>query len=318
VEVKWSWVSEALPGPASTPCTAEPQRCVGSMDPTPGSMDPSFPPSSSSTSGASPHGAAVVVPRLGAWEHGGKGEDAASGLPAPRGDGYRSSSACSSGRSSPDQSSSDFSDDDDGVEGKPDSAYDPPCTLRVDYWKRSPEVQQRKDSHIAHIDAGGVSREERIYRTTLRDGDIALEENMFPYDCPRGIRHYTLWSCEELSHRDICRFIEGHCHRHLPGQVLKWNYEENSHRSIDIPHVHVFLQFKQGEGHHQDMKLGKLKRSSTAMLADACRPRPQTPLCSAAAAASLECDADYTDAGGATEPPIEEGGGRQGKRPRHQ
>jgi len=186
-------------------------------------------------------------------------------------DGYRSteSSTCTS----LDQSS-DFSEEDDDYE-KPDSAYNPPCTLRVDYWKRSPDVQRRKEDHIAHIDSGGVSREDQIYTTTLCNRDIALEENMFPYDCPRGIRHYTLWSCRELTHKQICRFIEGFCRRHLTGQVLEWNYEENSHRSIDIPHVHVFLQFKQESrsGHVSSAKLGKHKRDTAAVLLNApCTP----------------------------------------------
>jgi len=27
--------------------------------------------------------------------------------------------------------------------------------------------------------------------------------------------------------------------------VIEWNYEENSHRSFDIPHVHVFIRFEE-------------------------------------------------------------------------
>ena len=127
-------------------------------------------------------------------------------------------------------------------------AWEPPCTLTVDYWKRSEETQLRKDAHVDAIDEAATSREDLILQTTLAHVDVALERNMFPYDCPRGIEHWTLWSREELTHIEICSFVEGwSASPDCPRQVAEWNYEENKHRSFDVPHVHCFFRFRGDE-----------------------------------------------------------------------
>lgn len=41
----------------------------------------------------------------------------------------------------------------------------------------------------------------------------------------------------------ICEFVTGWCDAHRKFPVSEWNYEENKHRSIHVPHVHVFLKF---------------------------------------------------------------------------
>mmetsp|Transcript_30610 Transcript_30610/g.41452 ORF Transcript_30610/g.41452 Transcript_30610/m.41452 type:complete len:273 (-) Transcript_30610:859-1677(-) len=129
----------------------------------------------------------------------------------------------------------------------------PPCTLEVEYWKRSPEVEELKTAHVEEVDNSWSSREAKILGEVLCNEDIALEINLFPYDTPCGIKHYTLWSKEELSHSEICRFVERWCHSHYCDQVSSWNYEENKHRSIDVPHVHVFIQFKKIQPHQHSI-----------------------------------------------------------------
>lgn len=81
-----------------------------------------------------------------------------------------------------------------------------------------------------------------------------MEPNFFPYDCPEGIEHWTLWSRKELTHREICEWIQDYVASSFgegaarPAPV-EWNYEENSHRSFDVPHVHVFFRFVLQEPH---------------------------------------------------------------------
>jgi hypothetical protein len=58
-----------------------------------------------------------------------------------------------------------------------------------------------------------------------------------------SFQHWTLWSKEELTHHAICLFVERWVLRHKP-EVVEWNYEENKHRSFDVPHVHVFFRVK--------------------------------------------------------------------------
>jgi hypothetical protein len=70
-------------------------------------------------------------------------------------------------------------------------------------------------------------------------------------------QHWTLWSREELSHRRICTFVEEWCAVDPVGkEVVEWNYEENSHRSFDVPHVHVFLRFAESRKKEEVSTLG--------------------------------------------------------------
>jgi hypothetical protein len=60
--------------------------------------------------------------------------------------------------------------------------WEPPCSLPLEYWKRSEETQRAKDDHIDYLETLPYTREELIFRTTLADKDVAIEKNMFPYD----------------------------------------------------------------------------------------------------------------------------------------
>jgi hypothetical protein len=57
------------------------------------------------------------------------------------------------------------------------------------------ESTVRKREHIAAIDKRGGywGMEDHIERTVFCHGDVVLERNMFPYETPRGISHWTLW-----------------------------------------------------------------------------------------------------------------------------
>lgn len=68
-----------------------------------------------------------------------------------------------------------------------DLMWEPPCSLRLSYWKRNAETQQAKDDHVDYLETLPFSREELILKTTLRDADIAIEKNMFPYATPPNI-----------------------------------------------------------------------------------------------------------------------------------
>ncbi|KAK1929960.1 hypothetical protein P3T76_014457 [Phytophthora citrophthora] len=85
------------------------------------------------------------------------------------------------------------------------------------------------------------SREGLILATTLNNEETVLEPNMFPYDTPEGIEHWTLWSRYELDDADVEEFVCGWLKENAP-QVISWNYDENLSRSIEVFHVHVYLQ----------------------------------------------------------------------------
>lgn len=66
--------------------------------------------------------------------------------------------------------------------------WEPPSSLRLDYWKRSPKTQEAKDSHIEYLETLPYSREELILRTVLKAGiPVAIEKNLFPYETPPNI-----------------------------------------------------------------------------------------------------------------------------------
>ncbi|CAH0481156.1 unnamed protein product [Peronospora belbahrii] len=113
-------------------------------------------------------------------------------------------------------------------------------TLIVEYWGRTDECLKRKWAHMEMVDQMFASREELILATTLHHKETVLEPNMFPYDTPKGIDHWTLWSRHEMKHVEIEEFVCNWIRENAP-QVEKWNYDENLSRSIDIFHVHVYL-----------------------------------------------------------------------------
>lgn len=114
--------------------------------------------------------------------------------------------------------------------------------LPLEWWERSEGCKEAKLDHMDRVDNVCSSREELVLLTTLWRDDIVLEPNMFPYDCPYGVEHYTLWSVYDLSHREIQRYVDGWLSRHYP-EVRRWQYDDNSgERSIELFHVHVFIE----------------------------------------------------------------------------
>jgi hypothetical protein len=92
-----------------------------------------------------------------------------------------------------------------------------------------------------YIDATYPSREEWINRSVLADADILLEPNMFPYNTPQGIEHWTLWSRRDLEVPEVERYVGNWIKTQRP-EVVRWNLDENAERSINIYHVHVYFQ----------------------------------------------------------------------------
>ncbi|GAB5353435.1 hypothetical protein AAMO2058_000036100 [Amorphochlora amoebiformis] len=117
-------------------------------------------------------------------------------------------------------------------------------TLEIDYWKRTEECSKRKKKHMEKIEQDGkFSMEDWVMNTTLKHSDHAMEKNLFPYKTPDNIEHWTLWAIHDMDCREIERFMRFWIKKEMPN-VVAWEYDENSHRSIDIFHVHVYLEFK--------------------------------------------------------------------------
>ncbi|EWM21015.1 hypothetical protein Naga_100081g23 [Nannochloropsis gaditana] len=114
-------------------------------------------------------------------------------------------------------------------------------TLKIEYWDRSRECKERKWDHMDYIDATYASREEWILQSVLPRDEIVLEENKFPYNTPKGIRHMTLWARRELSLEEVESYMIDWIERERPG-VRRWNLDENASRSIQVYHVHIYTQ----------------------------------------------------------------------------
>uniref|UniRef100_H3GM77 Uncharacterized protein n=1 Tax=Phytophthora ramorum TaxID=164328 RepID=H3GM77_PHYRM len=118
-------------------------------------------------------------------------------------------------------------------------------TLYVEYWSRTDECKERKWDHLDEIAENYGSAEEHIFATTLKGRTAFLEPNMFPYDTPAGIEHWTLWHVKDLNHEQVKQYVENWIDANAP-HVQRWNYDDNPERSIDIFHVHVYFQVAEG------------------------------------------------------------------------
>lgn len=90
------------------------------------------------------------------------------------------------------------------------------------------------------------SREDLIMQTAFyaTDSDTVLEPNMFPYKTPPSIQHYTLWSQRNLTHNEVVAFVDAWLDARYP-YVRRWQYDDNcGQRSIDLFHVHVYIEMK--------------------------------------------------------------------------
>lgn len=116
-----------------------------------------------------------------------------------------------------------------------------PRTLEIDYYERDDETLRRKWAHMDFVDANYDNREQRILETTLATSDIVLEKNAFPYVTPEGVGHYTLWGLREMSSAEIENYVCDWIAKNMP-QATAWQFDENETRSIDLFHVHVYIQ----------------------------------------------------------------------------
>ena len=127
----------------------------------------------------------------------------------------------------------------------------PKCTLRLEYWMRSEEMTAKKREHVAKLDelGGYYGVEDHIEKTVFGNDpevNVVLEENMFPYDCPPGVSHWTLWSREDMKGEEIQEWVSEYLTKHRK-DVVEWNYDMNDNCSVDVPHYHVFLRVEDKE-----------------------------------------------------------------------
>jgi hypothetical protein len=139
-------------------------------------------------------------------------------------------------------------------------------SLRLSVWRRSRDCVRRRQKHLRRLDGGETSREDIILTSVLAEVDIAIERNLFPYDLPAGIEHWTLWSRLDMSQFEMEQCVSDWlaamngsstgnsvssaaltavsypAGARPAGNVLQWNFDSNAEdRSINLYHIHVFL-----------------------------------------------------------------------------
>ena len=148
-------------------------------------------------------------------------------------------------------SSSSFSSSSSSFSTALGNRKEPQCTLRLEYWMRSEEMTAKKREHVTKLDelGGYYGVEDHIEKTVFQNDPeikVVLEENMFPYDCPPGVSHWTLWSREEMKGEEIQEWVHEYLMKHRR-DVVEWNYDMNDNCSVDVPHYHVFLRVEDCE-----------------------------------------------------------------------
>jgi len=116
--------------------------------------------------------------------------------------------------------------------------------LPLEWWERDDRCKDAKERHTSRIDRICSSREYLVLQTTLWKEETVLEPNMFPYNTPPGVEHFTLWSKHDMKHDEIIEFVDTWLLEHYP-HVRRWQYDDNfGERSVLLFHVHVFIEMK--------------------------------------------------------------------------
>jgi hypothetical protein len=131
------------------------------------------------------------------------------------------------------------------------AAAPPTMDLPMEFWVRTEECKELKSRHLDYIDRHYSTREDFIEDTVFCDPftgeqrDIVLEPNMFPYETPADVEHWTLWSRADMSPEEVQAWVTAWLVNNKP-DVLRWGWDDNAgDRSILWFHVHVYLQFDQ-------------------------------------------------------------------------
>jgi len=151
-----------------------------------------------------------------------------------------------------------------------------PRTLHIEYWERDDETLQRKWDHQDFVDANYRSREERILLTVLKEDDTVMERNPFPYLTPPRVQHWTLWCVRDMDAKQIQDWVTTWIRANMP-QALQWNYDDNESRSIDLFHVHVYIEAREACKRKCD-KSTEIQTEDRAA-AKRCRPLPPNASC---------------------------------------
>ncbi|KAG5189834.1 hypothetical protein JKP88DRAFT_232906 [Tribonema minus] len=125
----------------------------------------------------------------------------------------------------------------------------PTMDMPMEFWVRGEECKRLKTEHLDFIDSHYSSREQFIEDTVFTDPmtgevrDTVLEPNMFPYQTPPDVEHWTLWSRSDMTHEEIQAWVTEWLMVNKP-HVRRWNYDDNAgDRSIYWFHVHVYIQY---------------------------------------------------------------------------
>ena len=120
-----------------------------------------------------------------------------------------------------------------------------PKTLQVDYYRRSEALKKRKYLHMDYLDMHFRSREQVILSSVLDDSSrpVVLEPNMFPYDTPAGVSHWTLWSRQWLEEEEVESFVDGWLGENMP-DAIEWGHDDNmaDGLSINLFHLHIYIR----------------------------------------------------------------------------
>mmetsp|Transcript_72746 Transcript_72746/g.194134 ORF Transcript_72746/g.194134 Transcript_72746/m.194134 type:complete len:415 (+) Transcript_72746:33-1277(+) len=116
--------------------------------------------------------------------------------------------------------------------------------LQLGPWVRSERTKQIRYRHEDKLDERYPTDDDRaqyIRETVLGSELNKIEPNMFPYECPPGVEHWTLWSDTRKTHREVCDWVERWIDAERP-DVVTWNYDTNeASQTFFVPHVHVFV-----------------------------------------------------------------------------
>lgn len=121
--------------------------------------------------------------------------------------------------------------------------------LRIGPWKRSDSVMKSKNARLAWMDRTyRGDRARYVLDHVLKDRDVLLEPNRYPYMLPPDVEHWTIWCTHTMSTRELTEYIERWLDARRPHNVMSWNFDDNRGRkTIHVWHVHIYFQGARGQ-----------------------------------------------------------------------
>ena len=107
---------------------------------------------------------------------------------------------------------------------------------------RKPNIQEQYNRHKIFIKNNEIDINQNIIAKYLKNSQVSLHKNDYPYDVEKCIGHYVLWSKYHLTNKEINRFLYNATKQK---KYIDYHFFQNTNNLQSIPSiVHYQVFFK--------------------------------------------------------------------------